>query len=110
MQQLQKTYAAAFAQYPLAIKDIVYQCCLDTKAHYYLAIESGQLSVQSGVHSSPTVTLFFPDKTAPLLICEGKLDPMTAFLEGQFRSDGHLLLVMQYLMLFGTLSAQADLR
>lgn len=110
MEQLQRAYERTFRKYNLPVADIVYQCRLDTENHYHLTIKDGKLAMDIGVHPNPTVTLLFPDEATPLQICEGKLDPMAAFLEGHFRSDGHLLLVMQYLMLFGTLSAQADLR
>lgn len=110
VQQLKATYETIFNKRQLPVEDVVYQCCLDAGDSYYLDIKDGALECKIGYHDAPTLTLYFPDIRTPLHIADGSLDPMTAFLRGDFRADGHLMLVMQYLMLFGPLSRHADLR
>lgn len=110
MNNLQQLYEDNFRQKQLAVADVIYQCQLETGDHYYLNVQKDNLEFGLGCHPTPTLTLYFPDTRVPFQIATGELDPMDAFLTGAFRADGYLLLVMQYLMLFGTLSAQADLR
>ena len=92
------------------MNDVIYQCCLEQGNDYHLIISNNTLKVHANTHAQPTLRLYFPDVEIPKRIAQGDLDPMQAFLDGQFRSDGHILLVMQYLILFGQLSAAADLR
>ena len=46
------------------------------------------------------VTFTFPDAETALSIAFGQEDPIEAFMQGRFRSDGHLLLVFLFLSLF----------
>lgn len=107
---LQQCFSGAEAGLTSVVEGIVYQCCFEQGEDYHLVITDNTLEVVAGTHAAPTLRLYFTDERVPQHIAEGKLDPMKAFLDGQFRADGHLLLVMQYLMLFGPLSPVADLR
>ena len=46
------------------------------------------------------VTFTFPDVETAYSIALGEEDPIAAFMQGRFRSDGHLLLVFLFLSLF----------
>jgi len=111
LKKLKDLYCRMFEQHkPLAVHDAIWQCSLETGENYYLRLHSGQLEFGEGRHAHATLTLYFTSTEIPVQIAAGKLDPMAAFLNGDFRSDSHLLLVMYYLMLFGPLAANADLR
>ena len=107
---LQTFYQCAFTKKQMAVPDLTWQCCLDTGEDYYLSVREDELEFNQGHHAMPTLTLYFDKADTPLQIAEGRLSPMDAFLQGHFRADSHLLLVMLYLMLFGLLSTQADLQ
>lgn len=78
----------------------VYQFEIATEPRFHLTIRDSTLSLGEGRHSSPSVTMFFPDLETALALLEGRLDPMEAFLDGQIRSDGNLLLALQLIGLF----------
>lgn len=77
-----------------------YLLLIGAQHHLHLAIEHGRLEVRDEPCPEPSVTLMFPDLDVALGLLEGSLDPMQAFLEGQFRSDGNLILALQLLGLF----------
>lgn len=114
MQEISELFHQCFTRTKVAlstaVEDVVYQCCLEQGEDYHLVIANNILEVAPGTHAAPTLRLYFTNEQVPKLIAKGELDPMQAFLDEQFRADGHLLLVMQYLMLFGPLSPVADLR
>lgn len=110
VQNLQTFYQYAFTKKKIAVPDLTWQCCLDTGEDYYLSVREERLEFSLGRHATPTLTLYFNNADTPLQIAEGRVNPMDAFLQGHFRADSHLLLVMLYLMLFGLLSTQADLQ
>lgn len=72
-----------------------YQFRIAGEDHFHLRIVNGTLTVHEGAHDAPCVTMLFPDVGTALGLLEGSLDPMEAFLEGQLRSDGNLILALQ---------------
>jgi len=77
-----------------------YQFQIAGEDHFHLCIVKGTLTIHQGAHQTPCVTMFFPDVETALGILEGSIDPMQAFLDGQIRSDGHLILALQLGSLF----------
>ncbi len=73
----------------------VYQFHTGDDARFHLEISDGNLLVSPGSHAKPSVTMLFPDAETALALLEGRLDPMQAFLNGQIRSDGNLILALQ---------------
>lgn len=111
MQELKDLYCTLFQKRSIAATtDVVWQCILNTGENYYLNVINGQFEFGEDQHASPTLTLYFTNAKIPMQIASAELNPMTAFLNNDFRSDSHLLLVMYYLMLFGPLAADVDLR
>lgn len=82
---------------PEASADLIrtYQFRIAGEDHFHLCIREGMLSVHPGAHEAPCVTMLFPDLETALGILEGRIDPMQAFLDGQIRSDGNLILALQ---------------
>lgn len=77
-----------------------YQFRIAEEDHFHLCIRTGVLTVRPGAHPAPCVTMLFPDLETALGILEGSIDPMQAFLDGQIRSDGNLIMALQLGSLF----------
>ena len=90
----------AFAVPAAAGIDAVYQLRFRDAGPYHLGIRGGELSCADGEHHAPTVTLYFDSFDNHMAVIQGRLDPMDAFLNGQFRADGHIVLVMRMLQMF----------
>jgi len=71
---------------------------------YYLKIEDGQCSAFAGIaDSKPDITIHTPAQVWMDLSC-GKIDGQQAFMEGQYRVEGNI----QILIMFNTLFKSAD--
>ena len=90
----------AFAEQAAVGVEAVYQLRFRDSAPYHLTIKDAVLRHAEGEHAAPTVTLYFDSFENHRALIEGRLDPMDAFLLGQFRADGHIVLVMRMLQLF----------
>ncbi len=90
----------AFAAQAATGIDAVYQLRFRDAGPYHLSIRTGGLSCGNGEHAAPTVTVFFDSFDNHTAVLQGRLDPMEAFLRGQFRADGHIVLVMRMLQIF----------
>lgn len=95
-EHLQQRFAAPAARGIEA----VYQLRFDDAPPYQLQVSDNAMTVTEGEATAPTVTVFFDSFANHAAIIEGRLDPMQAFLAGQFRADGHIVLVMRMLQLF----------
>ena len=83
---------------------------MHTTLHATMAFASGNTRLTAlavtdrGVTFDPTltadVTFVFDSAETALAVLTGKEDPIAAFLEGRFRSDGHLQLAFVLLGLF----------
>lgn len=87
---------------PEAGADLIhtYQFRIAGEDYFHLSIYEGSLTIHPGAHAAPCVTMLFPDVETALGILEGSIDPMQAFLDGQIRSDGNLILALQLGSLF----------
>jgi len=72
--------------------DLVFQFDLDdTDDVFYVAIANGAYDIQEGSHDSPSVTLMMTLDTLSGLM-DGSTDGMQAFMAGQLRAEGDMML------------------
>ena len=64
------------------------------------AFELAHGQVRFDLALQPDVTFFFDTADTALAVLTGADDPVAAFMDGRFRSDGHLLLAFVLLGLF----------
>ena len=67
--------------------------------NYYLHIENGKCTFNEGVAKSPTVTIHTPSEVW-IAISTGEMDGAQAFMQGKFRVEGDLRLLMKMRGLF----------
>lgn len=67
--------------------------------NYYLHIEDGKCTFNEGVAKSPTVTIHTPSEVW-IAINKGEMDGAQAFMQGRFRVEGNIGLLMKMLELF----------
>jgi multimeric flavodoxin WrbA/putative sterol carrier protein len=67
---------------------------------YHLLIKDGQCKAYEGEHSEPDLTIITP-KQVWLDVSSGKLDGTKAFMEGLYKTEGDMNLLMKFDLLFG---------
>lgn len=67
---------------------------------FYLEVTAANFSISPGTHNAPTLKLLVDDHTTCWNLIQGKADGMKAFMEGQYRADGHIVLSQLLLYLF----------
>ena len=70
---------------------------------FYIRIEDGQCTGHSGQHQDPNITLHLDEATL-IRIVSGEQDGMSAFLKGQLRAEGNVMLATRLGKLFSTRS------
>lgn len=95
IEEIRERLSRAFRADAAAGMERVYQFRVDAGDSFHLEVADGSLQVVGGAHAAPSVTMLFPDVETALALLEGHLDPMQAFLDGQIRSDGNLILALQ---------------
>lgn len=73
---------------------------------FHLQVTRDDFAFAVGRHPNPTLNLFIPSREICFELLTGKKDSMQAFLDGEYRSDGNILLSQLLLYLF--LPTQAD--
>lgn len=68
---------------------------------YLLRVQSGQVTVEEGTTASPDVTISAPSEVWRG-IAMGEVNPVTAFMTGQFKASGNMALLMQMQGWFNT--------
>ncbi len=95
-QSLAEHFKPGFLQRP----ETVFQFRFDVGEAFYLCVFAETFKFVSGVNPLPTVTLFLPDHATCWGLLEGKRDGMKAFLQGDYRADGNIVLSQLILYLF----------
>lgn len=80
--------------------DHVYQFEIAGRDAFHLEVRFGTLRVGAGTHPEPSVRFLFEDLTTAIDVVSGRRDPITAFMAGQVRTDGNLILALQLGLLF----------
>jgi hypothetical protein len=81
----------------------LYEVVIAGSPAFYLAVDHGKLTLGLGEAPAlkcPRVRFFYPSLDLAFAILEGKADPMEAFMAGDVRSDGHLIMALQLGLLF----------
>lgn len=80
--------------------DHVYQFEVAGRDAFHLEVRSGTLRVGTGAHPEPSVRFLFEDLTTAIEVVSGQKDAITAFMAGQVRTDGNLILALQLGLIF----------
>ncbi|MGE5372997.1 MAG: NAD(P)H-dependent oxidoreductase [Solirubrobacterales bacterium] len=78
---------------------IQYEVSGNEPGQYFLVIESGRCTAFEGRHTSPKLTIYTSSQIWRS-IAEGKLEGSTALMNGQYRFEGDLALLMKLNQLF----------
>jgi hypothetical protein len=81
----------------------LYEVVIDATPTFYLAVDRGTLTLGLGEAPElgcPRVRFYYPSLELAFAILEGKANPMEAFMAGNVRSDGHLIMALQLGLLF----------
>lgn len=78
-----------------------FQFSLSDAESFYIRIEQGQCTGCNGLHQDPDITLHLDEATLVRVIT-GQQDGMSAFLKGQLRAEGNVMLATRLGKLFST--------
>lgn len=78
---------------------ISYQFKLHDHEPFYIAIAQQQCQVGRGEHPDPSITLLM-DSATFIRVVSGEQDGMSAFLKGQLRAEGDVMLATRLNKLF----------
>lgn len=79
--------------------DLVFQFDIEDDSPYYLAIKDGNCELKEGKHDDPSVTLIMNTETLQGIV-SGETDGMQAFMAGQLRAEGDMMLATKLGELF----------
>ena len=79
--------------------DLVFQFNIEDASNYYVAVKDGTCDVQAGDADEPNVTLIMDSETFKG-IATGETDGMQAFMSGNLRAEGDMMLAMKLSELF----------
>ena len=77
----------------------VFQFQLTDASSFYLDVNDSTLSADWGEHADPDITLHLSEAVLGQVV-SGELDGMSAFLKGQLRAEGNLMLATRLGKLF----------
>jgi len=79
--------------------DLVFQFNIEDDGNYYLTIADGTCDLAAGDHDDPSVTLIMSSETLGGIV-SGETDGMQAFMAGQLRAEGDMMLATKLGELF----------
>ncbi|WP_148862678.1 SCP2 sterol-binding domain-containing protein [Marinobacter fonticola] len=79
--------------------DLVYQFDIEDDKTYHLVIKDGTCKLNEGAHDDPSVTLIMNSETLQGIV-SGETDGMQAFMAGQLRAEGDMMLATKLGELF----------
>jgi len=94
-EQLEKNFNADAA----AGLDLVFQFDVEDDSTYHLIINDGKCEMKEGPHDDPSVTLIMNSETLQGIV-SGETDGMQAFMAGQLRAEGDMMLATKLGELF----------
>lgn len=91
-------------------KDVVtFQCRFSNASPMYLVARPAQADFIEGECATPTLTLYLADRNTLYGLLEGTINGMDAFMTGDYRADGHIVLSQLVLYAFRNTSMTPDL-
>lgn len=110
LNKLKKMYQNVFQHLENIDMNVVYQCFIQsTKQYYQIIIDDNKLQFRDGQHQSPTLTLTFKSLDIPEKLMLNQIDSIECIMNKQVFSDSHLILSMQYFIMFANIPANSDL-
>lgn len=79
--------------------DLVFQFDIEDDSTYHLVIKDGTCKLVEGAHQDPSVTLIMNSETLKGIV-SGETDGMQAFMSGQLRAEGDMMLATKLGQLF----------
>ncbi len=79
--------------------DLIFQFDIEDGETYHLVVQDGTCGVVAGAHDDPNVTLIMNSETLQGIIT-GETDGMQAFMMGQLRAEGDMMLATKLPELF----------
>ncbi|WP_166268278.1 SCP2 sterol-binding domain-containing protein [Marinobacter caseinilyticus] len=79
--------------------DLVFQFNIEDDSNYHLVINDGACQLGEGDHADPSVTLIMNAETLHGIV-SGETDGMQAFMAGQLRAEGDMMLATKLGELF----------
>ncbi|MDR9424773.1 MAG: SCP2 sterol-binding domain-containing protein [Marinobacter sp.] len=79
--------------------DLVFQFDIEDDKTYHLVINDGTCKLAEGPHDDPSVTLIMNSETLKGIV-SGETDGMQAFMAGQLRAEGDMMLATKLGELF----------
>lgn len=77
----------------------VFQFQLSDACPFFIRIEAGQCAGSEGEHADPDITLHLDEATL-IRVVTGEQDGMSAFMKGQLRAEGQVMLATRLGKLF----------
>ncbi|MCP5160464.1 MAG: SCP2 sterol-binding domain-containing protein [Hahellaceae bacterium] len=94
-----ETLKANFNADAAAGLDLVFQFDIEDGDAYHLIIKDGACALEAGNHDDPSVTLIMNSDTLKGIV-SGETDGMQAFMSGQLRAEGDMMLATRLGSLF----------
>ena len=79
--------------------DLIFQFSIEDGDNYHLIINDGTCNLVAGDHEDPSVTLIMSSETLQGIV-SGETDGMQAFMAGQLRAEGDMMLATKLGELF----------
>ncbi|MCL7944560.1 MULTISPECIES: SCP2 sterol-binding domain-containing protein [unclassified Marinobacter] len=79
--------------------DLVFQFDIEDDNNYHVIIKDGTCKAVEGTHDDPSVTLIMNSETLKGIV-SGETDGMQAFMAGQLRAEGDMMLATKLGELF----------
>lgn len=79
--------------------DLVFQFDIEDDQNYHMIIKDGTCTLVEGNHEDPSVTLIMNSETLQGIV-SGETDGMQAFMAGQLRAEGDMMLATKLGELF----------
>lgn len=79
--------------------ELVFQFNIEDGDNHYIVIADGSCDLSAGDHAEPSVTLIMNSDTFKGIV-SGETDGMQAFMAGQLRAEGDMMLAMKLGELF----------
>lgn len=97
---IQEMLAPLFCREAAAQVQCVYQVQVLGKPAFHIIINQQEFQVGEGEHPQPSLTFMFKDLQTALDVISHRIKPIDAFMAGQVRTDGNLILALTLHALF----------
>ena len=100
LDQQSSRLAPFFRSYFLPENPVTFQFNFDDADPFHLTVDHAEFVFKPGYAQTSTLSLWLDQPTTLWRLLEGRLDGMDAFLTGQYRADGNIVLSQLLLYLF----------